>query len=87
MGDSAVSRGFSRPAAILRLSISAAILGILGGCGPAVSQNDLGTVVYGLPIVAGADKPYPMPQLGPPSADSPDHHHNHADHDHDDELP
>jgi hypothetical protein len=35
----------------------------LGGCGPDLSKTDLGHVVYELPNVAGADKPYPMPQF------------------------
>jgi hypothetical protein len=37
----------------------------LVGCGPSLSKSDLGTVVYTLPKVAGADEPYRMPQLGP----------------------
>lgn len=47
----------------------------LGGCGPSLSEQDLGTVVYELPKVAGADEPYPMPQLGPPLE-----HHEGDDH-------
>jgi hypothetical protein len=58
--------GPSRPGAILRLSGCVAFLAILGGCGPELSKNDLGTVLSDLPQVAGLDKPYPMPQLGPP---------------------
>jgi hypothetical protein len=42
---------------------------MLGGCGPALSKSDLGTVVFDLPKVAGADEPYRMPQLGPPVKD------------------
>ena len=38
----------------------------LGGCGPQLSQSDLGTMVFELPQVAGAEEPYKMPQLGPP---------------------
>lgn len=38
----------------------------LGGCGPALSKGDLGTVVFEVPKVAGSDEPYLMPQLGPP---------------------
>jgi len=41
----------------------------LGGCGPALSQGDLGTVVFEVPKVAGAEEPYAMPQLGPPLKD------------------
>lgn len=43
----------------------------LGGCGPQLSKSDLGTVVYELPKVAGADEPYAMPELGPPREDGP----------------
>lgn len=42
------------------------VLMCLTGCGPELSQQDLGHVVYEVPKVAGADKPYPMPELGPP---------------------
>ena len=42
-------------------------LAFLAGCGPELSKTDLGTVVYEVPKVAGADEPYQMPQLGPPS--------------------
>lgn len=41
---------------------------LLCGCGPELSEHELGTVVNELPKVEGADKPYPMPQLGPPPA-------------------
>ena len=40
----------------------------LAGCGPELSKNDLGTVVFEVPKVAGADQPYQMPQLGPPES-------------------
>jgi hypothetical protein len=42
----------------------AVLLAILGGCGPELSKSDLGTVVFEVPKVAGADKPYEMPKLG-----------------------
>jgi hypothetical protein len=51
--------------AILSLGLLAFLAAILGGCGPALSKSDLGTVVFEIPKVAGADKPYPMPKLGP----------------------
>jgi hypothetical protein len=38
----------------------------LAGCGPKLSKQDLGTVVFEVPKVAGAQKPYQLPQLGPP---------------------
>jgi hypothetical protein len=40
---------------------------LLAGCGPELSKSDLGTVIYEVPKVAGADQPYQMPQLGPPA--------------------
>jgi hypothetical protein len=67
-----VFRDLSLRAAIVRLSGCAVLLAILGGCGPELSKSDLGTVLSDLPKVADADKPYPMPQLGPPSAAKPD---------------
>jgi hypothetical protein len=50
----------------LLFSLVAATLLTASGCGPAVSKNDLGEVVFQLPKVAGADEPYVMAQLGPP---------------------
>jgi hypothetical protein len=35
------------------------------GCGPNVSTSDLGTIVYEVPTVAGADEPYEYPELPP----------------------
>jgi hypothetical protein len=35
------------------------------GCGgPELSKHELGTVMFEVPKVAGADKPYIMPELG-----------------------
>jgi hypothetical protein len=65
--------GSSRRPAILRLSASVILLVVLGGCGPELSKSDLGTVVFEIPQVAGSDKPYPMPQLGPRPEQTPDH--------------
>ena len=42
------------------------LLPLLSGCGPGVSDEDLGTVLYETPKVTGADEPYEMPELGPP---------------------
>lgn len=42
------------------------LLFLLSGCGPELSKQDLGTVVFEDPQVAGSDEPYLMPQLGPP---------------------
>jgi len=38
------------------------------GCGPAVAKSDMGNIVYEVPKVAGADKPYPIPEVLPPLA-------------------
>jgi hypothetical protein len=38
---------------------------VLGGCGRELSKSELGTVVFEVPKVAGAEKPYEMPKLGP----------------------
>jgi hypothetical protein len=37
----------------------------IAGCGPAISEKDMGTIIYEVPKVEGADKPYEMPELGP----------------------
>lgn len=44
------------------------------GCGPALSKTDLGTVVFEIPKVPGADTAYRMPQLEglPPQAKDSD---------------
>ena len=42
------------------------IVDYLWGCEPSVDKSDLGTVVEELPDVPGADKPFEMPELGPP---------------------
>ena len=36
---------------------------LAGGCGPRLSHEDLGTVVYEIPAVPGAEKPYTVPGL------------------------
>jgi hypothetical protein len=42
------------------------VLPLLVGCGQNISEQELGTIVEGVPEVEGADKPYEMPELGPP---------------------
>ena len=42
------------------------LLASLCGCGPSLTQQELGTVEFELPKIAGAEEPYRMPQLGPP---------------------
>lgn len=39
----------------------------IAGCGPVISEKDMGTIIYEVPKVEGADKPYEMPALGPQS--------------------
>jgi hypothetical protein len=46
----------------------------LGGCGPELSKEDLGTVVFEVPKIAGAEEPYQMPQLGPPTKEEEGQH-------------
>jgi hypothetical protein len=36
------------------------------GCGPNVSRSDLGTIVFEVPTVAGAEEPYRLPDIPPP---------------------
>jgi hypothetical protein len=40
---------------------------VITGCSPAVSNKDLGTIIYDIPHVQGADKPYEMPKLKSPT--------------------
>jgi hypothetical protein len=53
---------------------------ISAGCGPAVSQEDLGKVVYGVPAVPGTDAPYPLPELEVSASEGNEHggHDGHA---------
>ncbi len=32
------------------------------GCGPNVSKSDLGTIVYEVPTIPGAEEPYKVPE-------------------------
>jgi hypothetical protein len=43
------------------------------GCGPALSETDLGTVIFEMPQVPGADTPYRIPQLEAPVEQGKDH--------------
>jgi len=44
----------------------------MAGCEQKVPKEELGTVVFEVPAVQGADKPYEMPQLGDKkTADAP----------------
>lgn len=44
---------------------------LLVGCGPAVSKEDLGTVLDDVPEIPAAEKPYEMPELNRPAAAEP----------------
>jgi len=60
----------------MRLRFSFLLLLVsLAGCGPELSKVELGTVVFDVPKVAGADEPYQMPELGPP----PEHKESPSD--------
>lgn len=55
-------------------SLSLLIAAALPGCGPAVSRDELGTVVFDVPKVEGAEEPYQLPpEAGPPVNDSKHH--------------
>ena len=56
-----------------RFGLLAILLISPAGCGPAVSKEDLGTVVFELPKVPGADTPYQMPQPESPPEHGKDH--------------
>ncbi len=34
------------------------------GCGGGPSEDDLGTILTEVPLVPGADEPFPLPELG-----------------------
>jgi len=46
---------------IVLLGIGFLICAGVSGCGPNVSDSDLGRVMYEVPMVAGADEPYRFP--------------------------
>ena len=49
-----------------RLLIALLLVGCLtlAGCGPGVSEEDLGTIVTEVPQVPGAEEPFPLPEFG-----------------------
>ena len=59
----------------MRSSVTLLLLLLLGGCGPALSKTDLGTVVFEVPKVPDAGA-YSMPQLGPPEDQDQDDEHS-----------
>jgi hypothetical protein len=44
---------------------------MITGCGQSVSDKDMGTIINDIPKISGADQPYDMPQLGPPTEKNP----------------
>jgi hypothetical protein len=40
------------------------------GCGPSVFSKEMGTILYKIPHVQGADKPYELPKIIMPSAET-----------------
>lgn len=47
---------------IVLLGVGFLICAGVSGCGPNVSDSDLGRVMYEVPMVAGADEPYRFPE-------------------------
>ncbi len=47
------------------LACCAVLVSAVAGCGPKVAPEDLGQIVFEVPDVPGAEKPYEMPELGP----------------------
>jgi hypothetical protein len=50
------------------------------GCGPKLSRQDLGIVVFEIPKVAGADKPYPLPEWFTPTESGHEHDSHSGQH-------
>jgi hypothetical protein len=48
---------------LLVLLLNLLIALALTGCGPALSSKDMGTIIYEIPHVQGADKPYELPKI------------------------
>ncbi len=48
------------------------LLPVFCGCDSGVPTEDLGTMVFEVPEVPGADEPYEMPELGPPLEPEPE---------------
>lgn len=63
MNDSRVRRRFCTSKLLF---IGVVMMGVVG-CGPGVERKDLGEVVFKVPEIPGAEKPFPLPQLEAPS--------------------
>ena len=47
--------------------LALAALATLLGCEPTVSREELGQIVYEMPAVPGAERPYELPDLNAPA--------------------
>jgi hypothetical protein len=52
------------------LSFVFAVALAIAGCGPSVSDKDLGTVIYKIPKVEGGDQPYELPKVISPTPET-----------------
>ena len=55
---------------LLALMLVLLIVPAMTGCGPSVSSKDMGTILDKTPHVQGADKPYELPKIITPSAET-----------------
>jgi hypothetical protein len=55
---------------LIALLVVLLIVPAMTGCGPSVSSKEMGTILYKIPHVQGADKPYELPQIIMPSAET-----------------
>ncbi len=47
------------------------LIATLSGCGPSIDTSDLGTIVFEVPQVPGADQPFQLPPEAGPSPPEP----------------
>ncbi len=50
---------------LLSIVLGIVLLG-LSGCGPSVSREQLGEILFEVPKVPGSDEPYPLPDIPAP---------------------
>lgn len=53
------------------LSLVILFVAILSGCSPAIDTKDMGTIVFEVPQVTGADQPYKLPPEAGPAPPEP----------------
>jgi len=56
---------------ILGLAVVGLAAAVLPGCGPNLSEEELGTVVFEVPDVPGAEEPYQLPSVATPAPAPP----------------